>query len=165
MNCSRNPANKRVPARSVVILCLLSLAGIAVAQAPEPPPGGAALEAWLKAGHYKTWRAESAIHGSQGPHFGKVRAYLNPVLSESLTSKAQQHPKGAVAVKELYGEGEALQGWSVAIKTAAESGGGSNWYWYEIFQNKLIKDGQGVLLCRGCHFTGRDYVLTPWPLK
>ena len=35
----------------------------------------------------------------------------------------------------------------------------------EIFQDKVIKDGQGVLLCRGCHFTGRDYVLTPWPLK
>jgi len=135
------------------------------AQAPAPPLGGTALETWLKAGHYKNWHSEGGPHASQGPHFGKVRAYLNPVLLESLQSKARQHPKDAVAVKELYGEGETLQGWSVAIKINADSNGGSNWYWYEIFQNKVIKDGQGVLLCRGCHFTGRDYVLTPWPLK
>ena len=133
--------------------------------AADAPLGGAALEAWLKAGHYKTWRAESGVHDSQGPHFGKVRAYLNPALYTSLNVKTSQHPKGAVAVKELYGDGDTVKGWSVAIKTAADSSGGNNWYWYEIYENKIVKDGQGVLLCRSCHFTGRDYVLTPWPLK
>ena len=70
-----------------------------------------------------------------------------------------------MTVKELYGQGNTVQGWSVGIKTAADSSGGSNWYWYEVFQDKVVKDGQGILLCRSCHFTGRDYVLTPWPLK
>ena len=142
----------------------LSLAAIPT-HAADPPRGGTALETWLKAGHYKSWRAESDVHDSQGPHFGKVRAYLNPALYDSLNAKAAQHPNGAVAVKELYGDGQTLRGWSVAIKTAVDSGGGANWYWYEIYNDKVVKDGQGVLLCRSCHFTGRDYVLTPWPLK
>lgn len=165
MTSWKNPVPERAFARSILVFCLFACAAPAPAQAPAPPQGGAALETWLKAGHYKNWRSESGPHASQGPHFGKVRAYLNPSLFESLQSKMRQHPHGAVAVKELYGDGETVQGWSVAIKTAADSAGGSNWYWYEIFQDKVIKDGQGVLLCRGCHFTGRDYVLTPWPLK
>ncbi|MEW6331717.1 MAG: hypothetical protein AB1560_09680 [Pseudomonadota bacterium] len=165
MNSRKNPAAERTLARLLLFSCLMACAGPAPAQTPAPPPGGTALEAWLKAGRYKTWRSESGPHASQGPHFGKVRAWLNPVLFESLQARTRQHPPGAVAVKELYGEGETVQGWSVAIKTAADSAGGSNWYWYEIFQNKVIKDGQGILLCRGCHFTGNDYVLTPWPLK
>lgn len=76
--------------------------------------------------------AATTVHDSQGPHFGKVRAYLNPALYDSLNAKAAQHPNGAVAVKELYGDGQTLRGWSVAIKTAADSGGGANWHWYEI---------------------------------
>jgi len=164
MNSWKLPSRSRALARFVV-LCMLACSSLAQAQTPALPLGGAALEAWLKAGHYKTWRGENGPHASQGPHFGKVRAWLNPALFESLQSKTRQHPQGAVAVKELYGDGDTVQGWSVAIKTGADSAGGSNWYWYEIFQNKVIRDGQGVLLCRGCHFTGRDYVLTPWPLK
>lgn len=146
-----------------VIGCVLACA--ASAQTPEMPVGGEALEVWLRAGHYKQWRAESAPHASEGPHFGKVRAYLNPVLFNSLQSKTQQHPKGAAAVKELYGDGDTVKGWAVSIKTGTSDAGGSNWYWYEKFDKRLVSDGQGVLLCRSCHFTGRDYVLTPWPLQ
>jgi len=135
MNSWKHPAvNNRAVAPSIVVFCFLASADMAQAEPIEPPLGGAALETWLKAGHYKTWRRESGAHASPGPHFGKVRAYLNPVLFES---KARQHPKEAAAVKELYGDGEAVLGWSVAIKTQADSDGGSNWYWYEIFQNKV----------------------------
>lgn len=166
MNSCKPRRNRRAGARFFsAVVCLLALAGATQAQTPAPPLGGATLEAWLKAGHYKTWRNEKGPHASQGPHFGKVRAWLNPVLFESMQSGARQHPKNSVAVKELFGEGNAVLGWSVAIKTEADSSGGSNWYWYEIFQDRVVKDGQGILLCRGCHFTGRDYVLTPWPLK
>jgi hypothetical protein len=98
----------------------------ALAQSPAPPPGGAALEAWLKVGHYRSWRAESAPHDSQGPHFGKVRAYLNPALYESMQSAANRHPQGAVAVKELYGTGDKVLGWSVAVKTADGGASGAN---------------------------------------
>ncbi len=151
--------------KSVPVAAFMAFASVVHAQTPAPPLDGAALEIWLKAGHYKQWRSESRPHDSQGPHFGRVRAYLNPVAFESMQSGAKDHPKGTVTVKELYGQGDTVQGWSVAIKTATDSSGGANWYWYEIFQNKVVKDGQGVLLCRACHLTGRDYVLTPWPLK
>jgi hypothetical protein len=136
-----------------------------VAPASEPPLGGTALTEWLSAGHYRQWRSESRTHASQGPHFGRVRAYLNPALFDSLNAGKKDHPKGAVAVKELYGDGDKVLGWSVAIKTEAASAAGANWYWYEKFEARVVADAKGVLLCRGCHIAGRDYVLTPWPLK
>lgn len=134
-----------------------------VKAAPPIPIGAEQLEPWLKAGHYKAWPAESAPHESQGPHFGKVRAYLSPSLYQSMKSGAKSHPKGAAAVKELYGEGDVVKGWAVSVKT--EPDGGANWYWYEKFEARQVADGKGVLLCRSCHFPGRDYVLTSWPLK
>jgi hypothetical protein len=156
--------------RYLLAIALAGLAGVlpGVAGGSDThklPIGGIALEAWLKAGHYRQWRGESAVHSSQGPHFGKVRAYLNPGLFESLNAGNKEHPMGAVAVKELYGNGEQVLGWSVAIKTEATSALGANWYWYEKYETRVVADDKGVLLCRGCHLTGRDYVLTPWPLR
>jgi hypothetical protein len=145
-------------------LAVVMLALAAAARAADVPPTGAALGPWLEAGHYKHWRAESGVHASAGPHFGKVRAYLNPVLFGSMQSDAARHPQGAAAVKELYGAGETVKGWAVYIKTGVGDAG-TDWYWYEKFDARVVADGQGVLLCRSCHFTGRDYVLTPWPLK
>ena len=151
--------------RSVSIVALLFTVSVVHAQSPAPPLGGMALAEWLQAGHYKTWQAESAVHGSAGPHFGKVRAFLNPALFDSMNTQREQHPRGAAAVKELYGDGDTVRGWAVAIKLASESSGGSNRYWYEIFDNSTVRDDKGVPLCSSCHSTGRDYVLTPWPLK
>jgi hypothetical protein len=138
---------------------------ISSAQPADVPLGGAALEDWIQAGHYRQWRGESQVHASQGPHFGKVRAYLNPVLFDSMNAGKKDHPKGAIAVKELYGDGEKVLGWSVAIKTDDASAAGANWYWYEKFEARVVADGKGILLCRSCHLAGRDYVLTPWPLR
>lgn len=81
-----------------------------------------------------------------------------------MQSGAKQHPKGAAAVKELYGQGDNVKGWSVSIKTDGGDSG-TGWYWYETYEARRVADGQGVLLCRSCHFTGRNYVLTPWPLS
>lgn len=132
---------------------------------PLPPHEGDALKQWLQQGHYKAWQAESVIHDSEGPHFGKVRAFLNPTLFESMVTKNDAHPVGSVAVKELYENGDTVKGWAVAIKTTLEEGGGSNWYWYENYKDETIKDGQGIFLCKACHFPGQDYVLTPFPLQ
>lgn len=154
-------------ANLTMLLLLVSPASIhhVYAQVPTPPLGGEALLQWLQAGHYKDWHAESGIHESDGPHFGKVRAFLNSTLFDSMNQKAHQHPEGSVAVKELYGDSEEVKGWAVGIKMAEESDGGANWYWYEYFDNDTVKDGKGVFLCSICHRSGQDYVLTPWPLK
>jgi hypothetical protein len=105
------------------------------------------------------------IHDSEGPHFGRVRAFLNPILFESMTAENDEHPVGSIAVKELYESGDTVKGWAVAIKTTLQAGGGSNWYWYENYKDETIKDGQGEFLCKACHFTGSDYVLTPFPMQ
>jgi len=137
-----------------------------------PPSDAAALLAWLQAGNYLEWTAESAPHPSGGPHFGRVRTYLNDALFASLTAGDEAHPAGAAAVKELYGgSGDEVRGWSVSIKTAAASAGGANWYWLEHFNGNSVAAGQGIGLCTGCHsqnyrtFTSKDLVLIPFPLQ
>ena len=82
-----------------------------------------------------------------------------------MQSGAKQHPKGTVTVKELYGQGSTVQGWSVGIKTAADSSSGSNWYCYEVFQDKVVKDGQRHTSMPELSLHRARYVLTPWPAE
>lgn len=139
----------------------------------EPPPANSQdLLPWLRDGRYLAWPAESAIHQSGGPHFGRVRTYVNPALFDSLSSGAASHPSGAAAVKELYGQGDEVLGWSVMIKVEPESGAtGNGWYWYERFRTTVYGDGRGIGGCTGCHGTGfgsfvsKDFVLAPFPLQ
>src|ERR1051325_3915754 len=44
------------------------------------PTSARALTAWLRAGNYLDWAAESSIHPPRGPHGSEVRVYFNPVL-------------------------------------------------------------------------------------
>lgn len=138
----------------------------------DPPTEEAALAAWLAAGHYKAWPSESGLHPSTGPHFGDVRTFVNPPLLDSLTAAASAHPKGAAAVKELYGGGTELRGWSVMIKAAAESttkSAGDGWYWYETYEGSVYGGSFGAGICVGCHAMNdpnfKDHVLTPFPLQ
>lgn len=132
----------------------------------EPvPTSGAELVPWLQAGRYLGWPSESSIHPSSGPHFGNVRVYLNDVLFDSLESGLAEHPAGSVAVKELYGGGTELRGWSVMVKVQDLSAGGDGWYWYERFGTTPFADGFGVRGCTVCHSLGKDYVRIPFPLQ
>lgn len=150
---------------NILLTIFIFLFAPSVTGETPPPLGGEALKKWLEAGHYKSWKAESVIHDSEGPHFGRVRAFLNPALFDSMTANNDDHPVGSVAVKELYENGDEVKGWAVAIKNTLQEGGGSNWYWYENYKDETIEDGQGVFLCKACHFPGQDYVLTPFPLQ
>jgi hypothetical protein len=130
-----------------------------------PPTNGAELVPWLEAGEYLEWAAESGVHPSSGPHFGGVRTFVNDVLHASLEAGAASHPEGAAAVKELYGAGGTVLGWSVEVKVQADSAGGDGWYWYEGYQGDVYADGTGAGICTGCHGGGNDYVLSPFPLQ
>jgi len=137
-----------------------------------PPTSAAELTAWLRAGHYKRWTAESAVHDSLGPHFGNVRTYLNDALIGSLQEARPAHPQGAAVVKELYGEDtQSVEGWAVMVKVREDSAGGNGWYWYEHFGSSTFASGTGVSLCAGCHsrnyngLPNRDFLLTPYPLQ
>ena len=129
-----------------------------------PPTGAESLLPWLQAGRYTGWMAETAPHASDGPHFGKVRAFLNAPLAASLGAGELEHATGAAAVKELYGMGNEVRGWAVAVKLPGTGGGGSRWYWFEYFDGRVVSDARGASLCASCHTAGRDYVLSPWPL-
>lgn len=124
-----------------------------------------ALLSWLQGGGYVEWDAESAVHAGAGPHFGAVRTFLSEELVASLSAGAAQHPAGSATVKELYGGGDTLRGWTVSIKLEADSAGGEGWYWYEWYDDAVLADGAGLGACTGCHAAGDDYVLIPFPLQ
>lgn len=135
----------------------------------EVPTTGPALQAWLVAGHYKSWAHESKPHPSDGPHAETVVTFLSPTLEQSLATKATVHPKGVAAVKELYKAGTHM-GWAVSVKVAEDSASGKNWYWYEVFgtarEAKAPYQAIGLELCRDCHTEGGvDQVLVPFPLQ
>ena len=131
------------------------------------------LFSYLRAGSYKNLAAkESGRHPTRGPHTKvgwPVRVFLGPKLDASLKAGNASHPTGSAAVKEMYDASGKLQGWAVMVKTAADSGGGKGWFWYEVTSttdgSKPVAAGNGVPLCFGCHFTGRDFVLTYYPLQ
>lgn len=127
------------------------------------------LFAYLKAGGYLAFPAESGIHSSTGPHGSKVRTYITPALEASLKAGNAEHPKNSATVKELYLNGTTVQGWAVMVKTQDTSNGGQGWYWYETFNatdpTKYSTSGTGVALCYNCHAAGKDYFRSPFPLQ
>lgn len=136
-------------------------------EASLPPLERAELETWLDEGQYMAWSGESAPHNSTGPHFGQVQTFINPALEAALLRGDATFPEGAATVKELYGgDGSpAPLGFAVMVKLADDSAGGDNWYWFESYEGRVFADGQGAGLCTGCHSGGRDFFLTPFPLR
>lgn len=120
------------------------------------------LFAWLQAGNYRDWPAESGLHPS--PVHGTVRVFVAPTLLGSLEAGLPSHPVGAAAVKELYSRGE-LVGWSVMVKVQDDSDGGKGWYWYEGFGASPGYSGRGLPVCIGCHSLGRDFFRSNFPLQ
>jgi hypothetical protein len=130
---------------------------------PQLPPGDVeSLIAWLEAGEYDDWAAESGIHESTGPHFGNVRTFFNNVLVDSFEGGEAVHPIGAANVKELYGPGQSIRGWAVMVKREVDAG---QWYWFEVWDGDVLADTVAWDVCEGCHSDGVDNVLTPWPLQ
>ncbi len=157
--------------------------------ASELPQGGAAVEAWLGTGAYKSWKCEPTVHEARSPSpHGWNRICSNDVIATNAVASGAW-PKGAAAVKELYDSATATTpvGYAYYLKTSADSGGGGNWYWYErVPQNSeaphdakgVVADGLGtggtaLSICVGCHGAagadtahtpsagGRDQVYTP----
>jgi hypothetical protein len=120
------------------------------------------LFAWLQAGGYRDWPAESQQHPS--PVHGTVRVFVNPTLFMSLEDQRPAHPAGAAAVKEFYSIGR-LAGWSVMVKFQNDSAGGQGWYWYEGFGPSPGFSGNGLPICTGCHSSGQDFFRSTFPLQ
>jgi hypothetical protein len=140
------------------------------------------VETWLKTGQYKSWACESAPHDPRGPSIhGPNRVCSNGVISSNATSTASW-PSGAAAVKELYlkATDTTPSGYAVYLKTAADSAGGNNWYYYERSGTMVYADGMGSggtanTICVACHSqagadathtttaNGHDFVYTPVP--
>lgn len=128
------------------------------------PTNATDIEAFLTADGYSGWDAESAVHGSSGPH-GMVRTFINDDLANSLTASNASHPVCAASVKELYeNDGTTLLGYAVMVKVT-DGTTGDDWYWYERIGNNVVADGTGVGGCTGCHSAGTDFFRSPFPLQ
>lgn len=139
--------------------------------AQVPPQGEAAVEAWLETGEYKDWQCEPDVHENRAPSpHGFNRICSNDAISEH-ADEGSDWPKGAAAVKELYASADADKpiGYALYLKTAADSGDGSSWYWYERTAGGVVADGLGSgqrenTTCVGCHrAAGSDAAHTPTP--
>ena len=132
-----------------------------------------ALFAWLQEGKYRNFaNKESAMHESEGPHQAlglPVRVFMNDLAAQSLTTGNEEHPVGAVIIKEMFKEDKTPYGWAVMAKTQKSADGGKGWFWYEVTDSKdstkVVAHGNGVQGCFKCHASGEDYVLTDFPLK
>ena len=136
----------------------------------EVPSEPEALLAYLRRGDYKQLaHRESAVHGSSGPHGGRVLTYVNDLLAESLDLGNEQHPRCSASVKELYLGKPEVSGWAVLVKTSDDSKQGRGYYWLETLSTREGREadyeGDGEGICVGCHKAGRDYFTTPWPLQ
>jgi hypothetical protein len=129
-----------------------------------PPTDAVELLDWLQANTYAGWAAESAQHASTGPHFGDVRVFVNAALDASLGAGNTEHPVGSAAVKELFGNGNTIRGWSVMVKTEAGNDG-SRWWWYERYDGSTYASSQGAGICVPCHADGVDSFRSPYPLQ
>jgi hypothetical protein len=131
-----------------------------------PPMGQAALEAWLAAGHYKTWRCEEGIFPRRlnGAH-GRHRICSNDLV---LQEANPAFPVGAASVKELFDATDRPNGFAVGVKIAPGLGA-DTWYWYErigkLANLSPVADGIGVKACGpDCHAAApRDNVFLRAP--
>ena len=177
------PATMDVAARDALAEAMMgATTAIGVPRAPAGSSSGpvptdmGALFKYLNDRRYESFaQQESALHPSIGPHatFGApVRVFLSDDIAASLAAGNTSHPEGSSIIKEMYeSDGKTLMGWAVMVKTQEDTDGGNGWFWYEVVSTtdptKLGggQAGNGVPLCTGCHASGRDYVLSDYPLK
>jgi hypothetical protein len=159
--------------------------GDASAGSAETPPitNGPDVEAWLRAGDYKSWHCEPMPpHAPRGPspHGGFNRVCSNDVVNPIATeADAGAWPQGVASVKELYNSASdsTPEGYAVTVKTEPSSASGANWFFYERLTDGTIETpgGLNASVCVGCHgeagqdsahttSTGsRDFIYTPVP--
>lgn len=131
-------------------------ADAAVNPEAELPPAATAqqMDAWLAAGHYRSWTCETDVHAARPPSGHSP----NRICSNALASAHGdgEYPVGAASVKELYDDaGRNVIGYAVARKLGA--GGGESWYWYERLDGVGVvaagkgDDGTPKRVCVRCH--------------
>lgn len=108
-------------------------------QTPPTMGDGAAMQAWLDAGHYQSWQCEAEPHAPRGPSMhGTNRSCSNDLVSAFTGKAGAERPAGSAAVKEFWDGGKII-GRAAYVKTAAKSAQGDAWYWF------VELDGMGIL--------------------
>ncbi len=139
------------------------------AEAPvdlEVPDEPDALHEWVLGDEYRAWPSWSSVEPTGG--LGGARVYLSPALYDSLMSGAEQHPVGAAAVRELYGEDlETITGYAVVTRVD-EDASADAWLWFEVFSPEPdatpATAERAAPGCVGCHQQAVDFIQSALPL-
>jgi hypothetical protein len=128
--------------------------------AQTPPTTGDAqlMNAWLNAGHYKSWQCEADAHTPKGPSMHGMNRVCSNDLVSAFTGKAtDERPAGSAAVKEFWNAGKVI-GRAAYVKTAAKSNNGDSWFWYVELEGMGVpangfpaQDAVAKTACVGCH--------------
>ena len=118
---------------------------------------------FIKAGSYKSWKAEAKSHDDGNDH-GRVRVFFNDKLATSLGANNTTHPKGAMVVKEIFNDTGDLTGHAMMIKLK-DGSGASSWAFFEgdAPDYKTPEYGVGMEECANCHQAGKDFIQSPLP--
>ena len=139
-----------------------------VASVDTVPAAAGALFQYLQDGKYTGFAHEAAAHPSAGQHPVSVIVHLNSVLQASLSAGNAEHPRYSAAVAEVFDQSGNLTGWAVSVKTHTASEG-KGWFWYEVLNTteggNPTAANWGVAECLDCHSSGRDFVLSNYPLR
>ncbi len=93
-----------------------------------------------------------------------VRVFMNDCLAESIAAGNSTHPIGSMSIKEMYGTGDTIIGYSAMIKVDDTSpNDGMDWYFHTIVGGEEKASERGSAACFDCHVMGTDYVQTPYP--
>ncbi|MEW7290185.1 cytochrome P460 family protein [Aquimarina sp. 2304DJ70-9] len=130
---------------------------------------------YLSSKKYQEFKTqEKEKHSSLGPHTQiglPVKVYMNDAIASSLAQNKDEHPMGAVIVKEMFDAKGVLSGWAVMAKTQEGTEDGKGWFWYEVTSTKdpnaIAAMGNGVVGCISCHNIGgnKDMVRTAFPFQ
>lgn len=151
--------------RNLIVLFITFALRLEPLLAESPPTKEGALLKWLQAGAYiESFTPEPAIRESFTAHGTYVRTWYNRRLVEDLRAGRRVFRKGAVMVKELYGDSTGQpQGWALMRKTmSSKRKNGNAWLFYEKLPGGLTFLGPGLSTCTGCHKVGTDFLLSPF---
>lgn len=129
------------------------------------PSDVASIKQFLLDQKYIDWTCEDAPRQARtGSAHGRARVCVDPLLATSLQAGNTLHPKGSMAVKELYTESDELSGHAMVIKTATPDDIES-WTWYEDFAPDYDNPfyGAGISECAICHSGGADHIFFELP--
>lgn len=116
---------------------------------------------------YREWPLRRAVTASQAGHGGTATVYANTVVANYLAKAAPagatgvtlRYPEGSIIVKDVFGEGGALQYVAIMRKADEPPAGGeviAGWVWSQREAPSAVDAWRTREQCLDCHTRAND---------